>query len=55
MAEDIDTEIPERCPRLTPSTHCKKIENVPRKRKRTFKIIIGIPNVKLKVVHLNQN
>jgi hypothetical protein len=32
MAEDIDTEIPERCPWLTPRTHCKKIETVPEKR-----------------------
>jgi hypothetical protein len=55
MAEDIDTDFPELCPWLTPRTHCKKIETVPRKLNRTFQIITGIPNVNLKVAYLNQN
>jgi hypothetical protein len=55
MAKEIDTEFPERCPRLTPRIHCKKIETVPRKRDRSFQIITGILNVNLTVACLNQN
>jgi hypothetical protein len=55
MAKETDTEFPERCPRLTPRIHCKKIETMPRKRNRTFQIITGIPNVNLTVTYPNQN
>ena len=55
MVKDIDTQIPERCPRLTPRTHCKKMETVLRKLNHTFRIITGFPDVNLKVAYLNQN